>query len=211
MARTTKNTKKPPAPTTPALEATKEAHLDPGQFADMDDANLQQLARDMGLDPAAYADREALIAAIAAVPVIPGPPEGQEATSAPQEGQEATSAPQEGQEQPQEQPQEQSDAQQGQDTTQVQEGQQDAPEGQEEGQGNQGTPEPVPITERPLPFRATVAAPVAVLRRAVIGTAEMVKPVATLDGGTAVTVVAFEGNSARLANGLYIKTNLLTR
>ena len=38
----------------------------------------------------------------------------------------------------------------------------------------------------------------------------MVKPVATLDGGTAVTVVAFEGNSARLANGLYIKTNLLT-
>ena len=59
MARTTKNTKKPPAPTTPALEATKEAHLDPGQFADMDDANLQQLARDMGLDPAAYADREA--------------------------------------------------------------------------------------------------------------------------------------------------------
>lgn len=200
MARTTKNTKKPPAPTTPAPEATKEAHLDPGQFADMDDANLQQLARDMGLDPAAYADREALIAAIAAEPVIPGTPEGQEATSSPQEGQE--------------QPQEQANAQQGQDTTQGQEGQQDAPErppeGQEEGQGNQGTPEPVPITERPLPFRATVAAPVAVLRRAVIGTAEMVKPVATLNGGTAVTVVAFEGNSARLANGLYIKTNLLT-
>ena len=77
MARTTKNTKKAPAPATPAPEATKEAHLDPGQFADMDDANLQQLARDMGLDPAAYADREALIAAIAAVPVIPGPPEGE--------------------------------------------------------------------------------------------------------------------------------------
>ena len=186
MARTTKNTKKPPAPTTPALEATKEAHLDPGQFADMDDANLQQLARDMGLDPAAYADREALIAAIAA-----------------ETGHKLHH-------QAQHQPQEQSDAQQGQDTTQGQEGQQDAPEGQEEGQGNQGTPEPVPITERPLPFRATVAAPVAVLRRAVIGTAEMVKPVATLDGGTAVTVVAFEGNSARLANGLYIKTNLLT-
>lgn len=73
MARTTKNTKKAPAPATPAPEATKEAHLDPGQFADMDDANLQQLARDMGLDPAAYADREALIAAIAAEPVIPGP------------------------------------------------------------------------------------------------------------------------------------------
>ena len=204
MARNTtkKATTKAKAPA-PAPEATTmpEAHLDPAQLGSMDDASLQQLARDMGLDPAAYADREALIAAIAAEPVIPGPPEGQEATSAPQEGQE----------QPQEQPQEQSDAQQGQDTTQVQEGQQDAPEGQEEGQGNQGTPEPVPITERPLPFRATVAAPVAVLRRAVIGTAEMVKPVATLDGGTAVTVVAFEGNSARLANGLYIKTNLLTR
>lgn len=200
MARTTKNTKKAPAPTAPVPEATKEAHLDPGQLADMDDATLQQLARDMGLDPAAYADRDALIAAIAAEPVIPGPPEGQEDTSTPQETQE--------------QPQGQSDAQQGQDTPQGQEGQQDAPErppeGKEEGQGNQGTPEPVPITERPLPFRATVAAPVAVLRRAVIGTAEMVKPVATLDEGTAVTVVAFEGNSARLANGLYIKTNLLT-
>ena len=164
MARTTKNTKKAPAPATPAPEATKEAHLDPGQFADMDDANLQQLARDMGLDPAAYADREALIAAIAAEPVIPGPPEGQEATSAPPEGQE----------QPQEQPS-----------------------------------EPVPITERPLPFRATVAAPVAILRRSVIGTADMLKPVATLDKGATVTVVAFEGDYARLANGLYVKTILL--
>lgn len=191
MARTTKNTKKAPAPATPAPEATKEAHLDPGQFADMDDANLQQLARDMGLDPAAYADREALIAAIAAEPVIPGPPEGQEATSAPQEGQE--------------QLQEQSDAQQGQDTTQGQEGQQ---EGQEQPQ--EQPPEPVPITERPLPFRATVAAPVAILRRSVIGTADMLKPVATLDKGATVTVVAFEGSSARLANGLYIKASLLT-
>ena len=71
MARTTKNTKKAPAPTAPA----PEAHLDPGQLADMDDTTLQQLARDMGLDPAAYADREALTAAIAAEPVIPAPPE----------------------------------------------------------------------------------------------------------------------------------------
>lgn len=60
---------------TQAPEATQEAHLDPAQLGDMDDANLQQLARDMGLDPAAYPDREALIAAIAEVPVIPGPPE----------------------------------------------------------------------------------------------------------------------------------------
>lgn len=97
MARTTKNTKKAPAPTTPA----PEAHLDPGQLADMDDATLQQLARDMGLDPTAYADREALTAAIAAEPVIPGPPElegqqdPQEAPEQPtgQEGQEDTPEP----------------------------------------------------------------------------------------------------------------------
>lgn len=179
--------KKDAAQAAPAPEATtptpkeQEAHLDPGQFADMDDANLQQLAMDMGLNPAAYADREALTAAIASVPVTPGPQgaEGQEDTSGPQEGQEP--------------PQEQGDAQQG----------EDMPQGQEK------PPEPVPITERPLPFRATVAAPVAILRRAVIGTADMLKPVATLDKGATVTVVAFEGNSARLANGLYVKTTLL--
>ena len=83
MARTTKNTKKAPAPTAPA----PEAHLDPGQLADMDDTTLQQLARDMGLDPAAYADREALTAAIAAEPVIPAPPEP-EGQQDPQEAQE---------------------------------------------------------------------------------------------------------------------------
>ena len=70
-------------------------------------------------------------------------------------------------------------------------------------------PKPVPVTERPLPCKAEVAASIAVLRRAVIGTAEMVRPVATLDKGTAVTVVAFEGDYARLANGLYVKTTLL--
>ena len=70
-------------------------------------------------------------------------------------------------------------------------------------------PEPIPVTERPLPFKAEIAASIAVLRRAVIGTAEMVRPVATLDRGTAVTVVAFEGDYARLANGLYVKTTLL--
>lgn len=75
--------KKDPAPATTAPEATttapeaQEAHLDPGQFEDMDDATLRGLAQDMGLDPAAYEGREALIAAIAAVPVIPGPPEAE--------------------------------------------------------------------------------------------------------------------------------------
>lgn len=80
-----------PAPeaTTPTPEAP-EAHLDPGQLADMDDANLQQMARDMGLDPAAFADREALISAIAAEPVIPGPSElgGQEGSGSQEDAQE---------------------------------------------------------------------------------------------------------------------------
>ena len=43
-----------------------EGLLDPGQF------------QDMGLDPAAYEDRDSLIAAIAAVPVVPGPPEAED-------------------------------------------------------------------------------------------------------------------------------------
>ena len=67
----------PEAPETIPAQPEPEAHLDPGQFQDMDDATLQGLAQDMGLDPAAYEDREALIAAISAVPVIPGPPEGE--------------------------------------------------------------------------------------------------------------------------------------
>lgn len=85
-----------------------------------------------------------------------------------------------------------------------------APEEPEAGeQPSEEAPKPVPVTERPLPCKAEVAASIAVLRRAVIGTAEMVRPVATLDRGTAVTVVAFEGDYARLANGLYVKTTLL--
>ena len=67
----------PEAPETIPAQPEPEAHLDPGQFQDMDDATLQGLAPDMGLDPAAYEDREALIAASSAVPVIPGPPEGE--------------------------------------------------------------------------------------------------------------------------------------
>lgn len=66
------------APETTAALQEPEAHLDPGQFQDMDDATLQGLAQDLGLDPAAYEDRDALIAAIAAVPVVPGPPEAED-------------------------------------------------------------------------------------------------------------------------------------
>lgn len=180
MAKTAK--KKAAAPVTPAPEATAapavqqepEAHLDAGQLAEMDDDKLQQLAMDMGLDPAAYEGRDALIAAMAAEPLTMDPPEPETPAPVPEE-------PEAG-EQPPEPVQE------------------EAPE---------KAPEPVPVTERPLPFKAEVAASIAVLRRAVIGTAEMVRPVATLDRGTAVTVVAFEGDYARLANGLYIKTALL--
>ena len=174
MARTTKNTKKAAAPATPAPEVTAapavqqepEAHLDPGQLAEMDDDKLQQLAMDIGLDPAAYEGRDALIAAIAAGPVTMDPPEPEASAPALE---------------PEPEPEQQQDP----------------------------APEPVPVTERPLPCKAEVAASIAVLRRAVIGTAEMVRPVATLDKGTAVTVIAFEGDYARLANGLYVKTTLL--
>ena len=66
--------KKETAPAAQAQEATtptpevQEAHLDPTQFEDMDDAALRGLAQDLGLDPAAYESREALLAAIAAMP-----------------------------------------------------------------------------------------------------------------------------------------------
>ena len=87
--------KKETAPAAQAQEATtptpevQEAHLDPTQFEDMDDAALRGLAQDLGLDPAAYESREALLAAIAEVPVIPGPPED----PAPENDPEATAAP----------------------------------------------------------------------------------------------------------------------
>ena len=53
--------KKDTAPAPEATETTtapqegqegQEGHLDPGQFQDMDDATLQGLAQDLGLDPA---------------------------------------------------------------------------------------------------------------------------------------------------------------
>lgn len=85
-----------PAPVQEAQEQTttlqeQEAHLDPAQFEDMDDDALRGLARDLGLDPAAYEGRDALIAAIAAVPVIPGPPEAGSDPEAPAPAPEDTS------------------------------------------------------------------------------------------------------------------------
>lgn len=129
-------TPEPPAP-------GQEAHLDPSQFADWDDDAIRKLAQDMGLDPAAYADRDALIAAIAEVPVTPGPPEDD--------------------------------------------------------------PEPKPIdADTPLPCKATVTAALAILRRTIgPGTADMLKPVATLKRGTQITIITYRNGHAQLANGLW--------
>ena len=188
--------KKAAAPATPAPEATAapavqqepEAHLDPGQLEGMDDDKLRQMAMDIGLDPTAYEGRDALIAAIAAETLTAAPPEPE------------APAPEQPPEEPEagEQPPEEPEA-----------GEQPPEEPEAGEQPPEEAPKPVPVTERPLPCKAEVAASIAVLRRAVIGTAEMVRPVATLDKGTAVTVVAFEGDYARLANGLYVKTTLL--
>ena len=49
----------PEAPETTAAPQEPEAHLDPGHLADMDDDTLQQLAMDIGLDPAAHEKSEA--------------------------------------------------------------------------------------------------------------------------------------------------------
>lgn len=186
MARNTK--KKDPAQeeTAPLQEAdaTQEAHLDPAQFEDMDDANLQGLAQDLGLDPAAYEDRDALIAAIAAVPVIPGSPEpgaDQQEDPAP----EITTSPE---------PVPATEQQQ-EDPAPVQE----APE-----------PDPVPPGERPTPYRASVAVPLAVVHKEVgMGTADMLKAVGSLRHGTPVTVMSRKGSYALLKNGLYILEALL--
>lgn len=129
----------------------QEAHLDPAQFADWDDDAIRKLAQDMGLDPAAYADRDALIAAIAEVPVTPGPPEED--------------------------------------------------------------PEPQPINaDTPLPCKATVTAALAILRRTIgPGTADMLKPVATLKRGTQITIITYQDGHAQLANGLWTNAANLAR
>ncbi len=132
-----------------AQEATEEDRLDHTQFEDREDAALQGLAQDMGLNPAAYADREALITAIVKVPVTPGPLE----------------------------------------------------------------PEPEPITaDTSFPCRATVTASLAILRRTIgPGTAEMLKPVATLKQGTEITLISYRDGHVQLANGLWTKADYLAR
>lgn len=191
--------KKDPAPATPAPEATTtpetteatettaapqepEAHLDPGQFQDMDDATLQGLAQDLDLDPAAYEGREALIAAIAAVPVIPSPPEAgadQEPDPAQEPPADTTPAPE---------------------ALPIQEAPAPAPEITPEPEAD-----PDPAGGRHTPYKATVAVALAVLHKEVgLGTADMLKPVGTLKQGAAVTVTGRKGTYAQLKNGLYI-------
>ena len=162
------------APVQEAQEQT--ANLDPGQFKDMDDATLQGLAQDLGLDPAAYEDRDALIAAIAAVPVIPGPPEG--------EAEQPDPAPDPEQPEPTADPE---------------------PEQQQDPAPAPEDPEPDPAGERHTPYKAAVAVALAVLHKAVgVGTADMLKAVGTLRQGTEVTVTGRKGTYAQLKNGLYI-------
>ena len=74
----------PEAPETTAAPQEPEAHLDPGHLADMDDDTLQQLAMDIGLDPAAHEGRDTLIAAIAAKPLTMDPTDPEEPASTPE-------------------------------------------------------------------------------------------------------------------------------
>ena len=74
----------PEAPEITAAPQEPEAHLDPGQLADMDDDTLQQLAMDIGLDPAAHEGRDALIAAIAAKPLTMDPTDPEEPAPTPE-------------------------------------------------------------------------------------------------------------------------------
>ena len=177
----------PEAPETIPAQPEPEAHLDPGQFQDMDDATLQGLAQDMGLDPAAYEDREALIAAIAAVPVIPGPPEG--------EAEQPDHAPAPEQPEPEAAPG-------------------PAPEPTADPEQDPGQPpedqDPAPAGERPLPYKGTVAVSLAVLHKAVgVGTADMLKAVGTLRQGTEVTVTGRNGPFVQIKNGLWMKESFL--
>lgn len=167
----------PEAPETIPAQPEPEAHLDPGQFQDMDDATLQGLAQDMGLDPAAYEDRDALIAAIAAKPLTMDPTDPEEPAPTP----EPTAD-------PDPEPEQQQDPAPA--TTD--------PEDPED-------PEPDPAGERHTPYKATVAVSLAVLHKAVgVGTADMLKAVGTLRQGTEVTVTGRKGTYAQLKNGLYI-------
>lgn len=77
----------------------------------------------------------------------------------------------------------------------------------------QTTESPEIVTEgTPCPFEATVAVALAILRKGIEpATAEMLKPVATLKQGTKITITDIHGSNARLANGLWIALEYITR
>ena len=165
----------PEAPETTAAPQEPEAHLDPGHLADMDDDTLQQLAMDIGLDPAAHEGRDALIAAIAAKPLTMDPTDPTDPEE-PAPTPEPTAGPE---------PEQQQDP---------------AP-----ATTDPEDPEPDPAGERHTPYKATVAVSLAVLHKSVgVGTADMLKAVGTLRQGTEVTVTGRKGTYAQLKNGLYI-------
>lgn len=59
--------------------------------------------------------------------------------------------------------------------------------------------------DTPCPFKATIDVALAVLRKNIgIGTSEMLKPVATLPQGTAVTITEIQDGYCRLQNGLWV-------
>lgn len=64
---------------TPAAEKPAAAHLVPEDLADMTVANLKKMAADMGIDTKALKTKDALIQAICAEEVYPGPDLGAEA------------------------------------------------------------------------------------------------------------------------------------
>lgn len=106
--------------------------------------------------------------------------------------------------------QEPSQPQGGDDNTPNPDSPQDPPEAPEEGP-KALAPEPI-TADTPFPCKATVTAALAILRRTIgPGTAEMLKPVATLKRGAEITVISYWDGHAQLANGLWIKADYLAR
>lgn len=86
-------------------------------------------------------------------------------------------------------------------------------EAEREAPQTEETEAPAPaVKENTFPYEATVAVALAVLRKSIEpATADMLKPVATLKQGTKITITDIHGNNARLANGLWIALEYITR
>lgn len=96
-------------------------------------------------------------------------------------------------------------------TEETAEPEQEAPADETAAEPEQITPE-TESNETSCPYEATVSVALAVLRKSIgPGTAEMLKPVATLKQGTKITITDVQGENARLANGLWIALEYTTR